>query len=72
MTQPRNVLEGQQQTSVKVLSLLNPTERICSHLLSPHEMHPDSSEMKDVNGERGEAETVQYSLNLLLAELESV
>lgn len=53
MTQPRNVLEGLQETVVNVLSLLNPAERICSHLLSPPEMHTDSSEMKDVNGERG-------------------
>lgn len=51
MTQPKNVLEGLQETAVKVLSLLNPAERICSHLLRPHETHPDSSEMKDVNGE---------------------
>lgn len=53
MTQPRKVLEGLQETVVKVLSRLNPAERICGRLLSPPEMHTDSSEMKDVNGERG-------------------
>lgn len=52
MTKPRNVLEGLQETAVKVLSLLNPAERVCRRLLSPCEIHPDSSEMKDVNGER--------------------